>query len=53
MLTLLKELTETRTRLITRMREEGWTTDSIRELSDLQGAIAAIQAELSDSNFGQ
>ncbi|WP_154677746.1 hypothetical protein [Rhizobium tubonense] len=49
---LLHELTEARTKLIHLIHKEGWNSENIRKLGDLQNAIAAVQAELS-AKFGE
>ncbi len=49
---LLREFTETRTKLIRRMQDEGATPESIRALAELQTAIMAVQSELKQ-RFGE
>jgi hypothetical protein len=49
---LLREFTEARTKLIRQMQDEGTSAESVRALADLQNAIAAVQAELTEK-FGE
>jgi hypothetical protein len=49
---LLREFTETRTKLIRQMQDEGSSPQSVRALAELQTAIMAVQAEL-QQRFGE
>jgi hypothetical protein len=49
---LLLEFTQTRSKLIRQMHEEGTSAESVRALADLENAIAAVQAELTEK-FGE